>query len=1299
MTQRGARRKRLLIVDQNLLDAGGHYAEYTLAVARAARAQGLTVDILANLRCKVAGEPGINIVPVFRNSWIVAQRAQQVFPTNLIGSFDPWTFYADLQKGLDTVEATRSDDLFIHTIGFGEVEDVLRLLMMRNPASCPRVHLLLRRDPIEVDDDAEQRRVFYRSLRALYQLGFLGDRIWLYTDTDELTEAYSKATKLPFITLAIPFDLEMMENALGRGAPFSRTREIIVGYLGDARPEKGYQFLPALVEALGPRYLETGRVRFVFQSNFNLPGGEPGIATARAQLDRYGAAQVELLVEPLTQNEYYRRLAELDILIIPYLAHRYTCRSSGIFAQALAAGKIVVVPDGTSMSNVLKKQPPEAGVVYANVSEIADATAQAIESAAERIEVLEHTRHEWCASNTADALVETLISRKSDSTGRPPLVLILLDGDSMMGTTGAGFVQANQLTYLNHAGYRTAAVCLLRTYPMSEQYPRLYRAIERIWEDNDLGFAWMAHHVAPFKESKPGLANEVARNANLSVPDSLAAMCARGAFEVILVNYATGLPYLDLLQLPPETPCAVETHDIQSIQYAMNRGELIDPVEYSTELGLLSRADAIVAINPSEGRRLRADMPKHHVFTVIPSKFDPPSGSFDLAGAQDLGEIVSSARSDLEMVDFSRAELTGQTHQLKALQSTPTIDLFYVSSIHPPNLRGFEWFFEKVFAPHLAPAGVTLLVAGAYSETKEMRDRAERFPKQVFLAGRVGSLRPLYAAARVVIAPVFDGAGTNIKVVEALAAGKPLVATSYAVRGLASRDEFQCFDDPAGWVTYIKALLADREKRREAAKRCLAVADPRRARQKYYDQYDAVFRTLLGSGAPSGAEKIETQLEMSYEFIEWDRDRVEPYNRLLRRLLEEGVLDRALAGKVADLTATDEGANNFERIVYALLVDRTAPIYSTQSYIGKALVRLDLQFESALQAFWAFILRATPNTALEPVGPKALAGCQNLGEVLSACGSSAAFVDIERAYGAGLLDIQFKRAVDAATFDLAILCDDATGQVSPAALRAITTFVQQVFLPRLAPTGATLVLIGDVPESLGAHPGVFLTGKVATPTPVLAASKLIVLPFDEGCRWDAGSIQAALRAMAAGKPLVGWRSIGRAIPDVAGWVAEADDNDMLETIIRDLLADADARVSAAKLVGKTFASFHALSMPDKPAWQGAAALPLGHSALEPSAPLLEWSPPYIELGRMINLVARDEAIRLDEIRSCSENWQGPMQEVASALVRAVCADRTAPLARTSYRAFQEAGRSRLGRIGDYSDLVVAAEQLAQRYLH
>jgi glycosyltransferase involved in cell wall biosynthesis len=78
---------------------------------------------------------------------------------------------------------------------------------------------------------------------------------------------------------------------------------------------------------------------------------------------------------------------------------------------------------------------------------------------------------------------------------------------------------------------------------------------------------------------------------------------------------------------------------------------------------------------------------------------------------------------------------------------------------------------------------------------------------------------PCYASADVVVVPLREGAGTRIKVLEAFAHGRPVVATPAAVAGLAVRDGVTVLlgQTPALLAQQTAALLRDPVRSRQVA--------------------------------------------------------------------------------------------------------------------------------------------------------------------------------------------------------------------------------------------------------------------------------------------------------------------------------------------------------------------------------------------------------------------------------------------------------------------------------------------------
>ena len=138
----------------------------------------------------------------------------------------------------------------------------------------------------------------------------------------------------------------------------------------------------------------------------------------------------------------------------------------------------------------------------------------------------------------------------------------------------------------------------------------------------------------------------------------------------------------------------------------------------------------------------------------------------------------------------------------------PTI-LFIGALGYEPNIRGIFWFARTVM-PRLRRVfpSLRLLIAGARPDPR-LRWLA-RAPGISLFADPV-SIDPLYAQASLVVAPLFDGGGTRIKLIEAAARGKRVVATSVAMAGLGALPDIVCAPALAGPFARACLLALERQ--------------------------------------------------------------------------------------------------------------------------------------------------------------------------------------------------------------------------------------------------------------------------------------------------------------------------------------------------------------------------------------------------------------------------------------------------------------------------------------------------------
>ena len=120
----------------------------------------------------------------------------------------------------------------------------------------------------------------------------------------------------------------------------------------------------------------------------------------------------------------------------------------------------------------------------------------------------------------------------------------------------------------------------------------------------------------------------------------------------------------------------------------------------------------------------------------------------------------------------------------------------------------------------------------------------------VRVTGEVPDVRPYVDAASIVVAPLRMGGGMRVKVLEALAAGKALIATPRAVEGLhvtdreqvilvESDEDFRCAAD---W------LLRNPAERASLGTRARAWAVANLGWDRSVAAYEALYATLLADG-------------------------------------------------------------------------------------------------------------------------------------------------------------------------------------------------------------------------------------------------------------------------------------------------------------------------------------------------------------------------------------------------------------------------------------------------------------------
>jgi glycosyltransferase involved in cell wall biosynthesis len=154
--------------------------------------------------------------------------------------------------------------------------------------------------------------------------------------------------------------------------------------------------------------------------------------------------------------------------------------------------------------------------------------------------------------------------------------------------------------------------------------------------------------------------------------------------------------------------------------------------------------------------------------------------------------------------------------------------LFLGSFRHIPNQAALNWFTRQVLPLVLAkrPQARLIIIGSDAPPRHSLPD----IPN-IEMLGFVHDVRDALARYSVFVCPILSGSGVRVKLLEAFAAGIPVVSTRLGAEGLASSDCTTCAlaDDPSTFAGQVIRVLEDPE-----AARCMAL----RARQEVVEHWD-----------------------------------------------------------------------------------------------------------------------------------------------------------------------------------------------------------------------------------------------------------------------------------------------------------------------------------------------------------------------------------------------------------------------------------------------------------------------------
>ena len=180
----------------------------------------------------------------------------------------------------------------------------------------------------------------------------------------------------------------------------------------------------------------------------------------------------------------------------------------------------------------------------------------------------------------------------------------------------------------------------------------------------------------------------------------------------------------------------------------------------SHEMELINRANQVWLCSEDDNR-------------IIQDLYGPISNSYVIPNGVNVADY-----NDVRLKQFNLPEeLCPSKHNI----------LFLGNFLYGPNIQAAELLIMEIYPgiKQIHP-DCRLLLAGR-GPTEFMQEAAQKDPN-IIVTGEIPDIRPYLAAASVMVVPLYKGGGTRFKILEAFAAGCPVVSTSKGAEGLNVED-------------------------------------------------------------------------------------------------------------------------------------------------------------------------------------------------------------------------------------------------------------------------------------------------------------------------------------------------------------------------------------------------------------------------------------------------------------------------------------------------------------------------------
>jgi glycosyltransferase involved in cell wall biosynthesis len=245
----------------------------------------------------------------------------------------------------------------------------------------------------------------------------------------------------------------------------------------------------------------------------------------------------------------------------------------------------------------------------------------------------------------------------------------------------------------------------------------------------------------------------------------LAKVLAKGQFTAVQVEGVHLSQYLNVIQAAPSRPTVlIDWHNVESeLMWRYSENKLAWPKR------MLARRTATL-LESTETILLEG----HGVHTVASER--ERKKLLDRSPSANIHVIANGVDTGL----FSPATIAEIQRNADTRIGRRSI-LFVGSMDYHANIDAVTWFAREVW-PEISQrhSELEFVIAGR-NPSLAVRDLAS---ERIRVTGTIEDVRPCYASAACVVVPLRVGSGTRLKILEAMAAGVPVVSTRLGVEGI-----------------------------------------------------------------------------------------------------------------------------------------------------------------------------------------------------------------------------------------------------------------------------------------------------------------------------------------------------------------------------------------------------------------------------------------------------------------------------------------------------------------------------------